>query len=325
MYPTGTRKWLEPRDVDAHYHVQLGNALLFRRMARRLTDNAVGLVLSGGGARGFAHVGAFRAIDEANLEIDVIGCSSMGALLGALFATGHNSEDIIAIAKKHEFPKGLMDYTFPHTALVKSQALTEWLQDTYVGIDVEDLWQPFFSVSANLTQASQVVHTQGPLWEAVRASMAIPAVFSPLCRRGEILVDGGIMNNLPIDVMRDFCANGQIIALNASPEKEPDTDFDFTPSISGWKILWSKLNVFAQATKIPSLAEIVLRTMEVNSASKAKQSQQEADVFIQMATQKFGLLDFAEFHEIIECGYESSKPHIDALKQQMERLDSIEP
>ena len=171
-----------------------------------------------------------------------------------------------------------MDYTYPNTALTKSKALTDWLRDTYDGINVEDLWQPFFSVSTNLSQASEYVHAEGPLWEAVRASMAIPALFSPLCHHSEILVDGAIMNNLPIDVMRGFCANGYIIAINASPEKELDTDFDFDPSISGWKILWSKLNFFAKPIKIPSLSEVILRSMEVNSASKAKRLNREADV-----------------------------------------------
>ena len=304
-FPRNTKKWLDARTISAHYHLIPGNKTHLGRMARRLTNNAIGLVLGGGGARGFAHVGVWRAIKETGLELDAIGGSSMGALIGAMFVTGHDDKAIIAMSEEYRFPKGLMDYTFPTTAILKGHILTEWLQKVHKGIDLEDLWIPFFTVSSNLSRLSQKVHCRGPLWKAVRASMAIPTLFPPLCDEGEILVDGGIMNNMPIDIMQNYCT--YTIAVSVTPVSEPRTDFDFTPSLSGWRVLWSRLNPFETKIKVPSLSSILLRSLDVNSASKMRQLEQQADLLIRLPVKEFTLLDFERYREIIECGYEHSK------------------
>jgi len=312
-YPQNTNKWLAPRKIHNHYHLMFGNQLLFQRMIRRIAGCATGLVLGGGGARGFAHVGAYRALSEGNVNIDYIAGSSMGALMGSLFATDHDDKDIKAIVKEQNFPRGLMDYTFPSTALLKSQAITKWLQNTHKNIHIEDLWLPFFCISSNLSQAKQVVHTKGLLWQAVRASIAIPALFPPVCYQGEILVDGGIMNNIPIDVMRKKCS--YVIAINVSPEKEADANYDFTPNISGWKIFWSKINFFSKPIKAPSIPSIILRSIEINSTRKSKELKKLANYYIQMPIERFGILEFDATYDIIECGYQTCKKQLSAIEK----------
>jgi predicted acylesterase/phospholipase RssA/CRP-like cAMP-binding protein len=312
-YPQNTNRWLTPRKINKHYHLMLDDQRLFQRMIRRITHCATGLVLGGGGARGFAHVGAYRALSESDINIDFIAGSSMGALIGSLLVTDHDHEDIKAIVKEQNFPKGLMDYTFPSIALLKSQAITLWLQNTHKNIHIEDLWLPFFCISSNLSQATQVIHTQGPLWQAVRASMAIPALFPPVCHQGDILVDGGIMNNLPIDVMQKKCA--YVIAIDVSPEKESEANYDFSPNISGWKILWSKINFFSKPIKAPTIPSIILRSIEINSTRKSKELKKLASYYIQMPIERFGILEFDATYDIIECGYQTCKKQVDAIEQ----------
>lgn len=314
-HPVGTSAWLEARNLHTHHHLRIKEKSDYKRLARRLTNHGVALVLSGGGARGLSHIGVVRALTEAGIEIDFIGGTSMGALLGGVYATGRDYEGARELVARYSSPGILMDYTFPSTSLVKTAKITEILQEMYGELKIEDLMTPFFCVSTNLTRARAVVHQRGSLWEAVRASIAIPAIFSPFCADGDILVDGGVMNNLPIDVMHETFDHGLLIAVNASPEMDMNQNYHFSASFSGWKALFDKVNPFSTGEKAPQIMNIMMRTIEVNTVSHLDESKEITDIFIQPPINDFSIKDFDAYDEIIEVGYKEAKKSIAAWQK----------
>ncbi len=318
-HPSGTNAWLEARNVKTHHHVRIHEKVDYKRLARRLTYNGAGLVLSGGGARGLAHIGVVRALEEAGIEVDFIGGTSMGALLAGVFATGRSYEEVLELVARYSSPRLLMDYTLPTTSLVKTAKVTEILQEMYGELRIEDLMMPFFCISTNLTRAKAVIHQRGLLWEAVRASIAIPAIFSPFCAEGDVLVDGGVMNNLPIDVMHSICEHGPLVAVNASPEMDMNQNYRFSSSFSGWKALLDKFNPFSKGEKAPQIMNIMMRTIEVNTVSHLEDSKELTDIFIQPPIHKFSIRDFDAYQEIIEVGYQEAKRCIEQWQKDQQR------
>jgi predicted acylesterase/phospholipase RssA len=317
--PTGTAQWLEQRDVRAHHHVRVNDQAHYECLARRLAGRAIGLVLSGGAARGFAHLGVFRALEELEIEVDRVGGTSMGALLGAAYAMGRNYGDMFRLAQRLANPKQLFDYTLPYASVMASRKVTTVTKEVFEELHIEDMWRPFFCVSANLTQAEPVLHQTGPLWRSVRASIAIPGIFTPILHGGDVLVDGGTMNNFPVDIMQDLCEGGTVIGVSVSPPKEMATDYEFGTSISGWQVLWSRINPFAQRLQVPNLAANLIRALEINSIHQKKSMLKVADLLIEPDVKRFASLDFAAYEAIAEVGYQVARERLAAWQAQQNR------
>jgi CRP-like cAMP-binding protein len=215
--PVSTRNWLSPRCVRAHHHVRLDDAEDLQRLVRRLTGHALGLVLGGGGARSYAHIGVYRALTEAGLQVDLVGGTSMGSLIGAALAMNMDEPAMIELAQEISSRKTLFDLTLPLVSFFASHKVTNVMRKIFEDIQIEDLWKPFFCVSSNLTRATPMVHRQGPVWQSVRASSAVPGIFSPILCEGDLLVDGAMLNNLPIDVMHDLSQGGAYCRRECEP------------------------------------------------------------------------------------------------------------
>jgi predicted acylesterase/phospholipase RssA len=225
-------------------------------------------------------------------------------------------EQALAFASRRR----LLDYTLPVTSLFASGKLTALLRSLFADTRIEDLWRPYFCVSTNLSRAQPVLHRQGPLWEAVRASTAIPGVFSPILYQGDVLVDGGVMNNCPVDLMRQACGHGVVIGVSVSPLSEKAVEYAFGPSLSGWQVFFSRFFPFARPIRAPSLVGTLMRATAINSAHHIKAVQEMADVFIQPSVGRFGILDFENYEQIAQAGYESARPHIQAWKTTWQKL-----
>lgn len=303
--PSGTARWLAERNLHTYHHVRLGDQALFRRLARRLAGQALGLVLSGGGARGLAHAGVLRAMEEREIEIDLIGGTSMGSLVGGLYAMDRRSDELVELAKRLANPKQIFDYTLPLTSLMASRKVTALIRDLYGDIQIEDLWRPFFCVASNLSCAEIVIDRSGPLWEAVRTSIAIPGVFSPMLRDSDVLVDGGLMNNFPVDIMVELCEGGPVVGSTVSPIWESRRRYDFGTSISGWRVLRSRVNP-SRAMKVPSLLGSLMRSLEVNSVYSHRYAESLADVVIRPDVSAFSHMDYAAYEPMIEIGYQAA-------------------
>src|SRR5919199_259284 len=320
--PSGTQDWLSRRQLSAHYHVRLESGADIMRLARQLTGQAVGLVLSGGGARGWAHIGVIRALEEAGIPIDLIGATSQGALIGGCYALGMTPAEIMEAAHRFSSPRQLRDYTLPLVSLFASRKVTKVMLALFGTARIEDLWRPFFCVSSNLTRAEPMLHRSGPLWKYVRASTALPGIFSPVLDKGEILVDGVSMDNLPIEAMLELTEGGPVVAVDVVPQRDLHDQYIFGPSVSGWQVLWSKLNPFAHPVSAPSIVTTLARAREVNDVYHRQFKQQLARIYLAPALDHFPLLDFSRWEEIVEAGYEAARQALDGQPEHVRAIRS---
>lgn len=305
--PSGTARWLDERSVSWHQHVREGSGADMARLARVLTGTAVGLVLGGGAARGFAHVGTFRALCEAGVPIDWVGGASIGSAIGALVALGHDAGKMQEVCRRvfvDENPLG--DYTLPLISLVRGRRLARQL-DEYLGSDIEDLWLPFFCVSTDVSDAGVLVHERGSLAEAVRASVALPGVLPPAVSGDHLLIDGGILNNLPVDVMRTRPV-GPLIAVDLHVKKDYTLDYRELPS--PWRLLWTRLVPFARRIRAPGILTLMMKAMEVGSVLHARSMRSQVDLWLNPPVGGYGILDMGAFDQIAELGYEHAREQI---------------
>jgi NTE family protein/lysophospholipid hydrolase len=301
--PNGTSRWLQPRSAKHWHHLRWDRAGDFRRLARLLTGRAVGVVLSGGGAKGYAHIGVLRALQEAGIPIDLIGGTSMGSIVAAAHAVGYTPEQIVGINKdgfaRH---KPFQEYTLPLVALLRSRRLDRLLQEQTRDIRIEDLWVGFFCVSTNLTAAEPVVHDRGSLFKALRASVSIPGILVPVIDGENLLIDGGVVNNLPADVMRGMCS-GTVIAVDVAPQRDVRLDKGIREYPSAWKILSNRLHPFRKAPEVPGILQILGRTTMLGSIHHLNVVKAESDHYLSVPVQEYGMLEFEAIERIAEAGY----------------------
>jgi len=301
--PSGTRRWLNPRKLDGHHHLRWDRDADFARLARFLTGNAIGTVLGGGGARGFAHVGAIRALREAGIPIDLIGGTSMGALIAVQPALGWDDKTMLEATRRSfvkRKPVSWRDYTVPVYSLVDGSRLDQNLMASLGDARIEDLWTGYFCVSSNLTRAEPMVHREGPVWKAIRASISLPGVFQPVVEGSDLLVDGGVLNNLPGDVMRQL-GGGWVIAVDVSLDK--DLDVREAPLPSPWRVVLNWCNPFARPIALPNIVDLMMRTTLLASVQKTETVKKLVDLYIQPPVNGFGLMQFGALDEIAEAGY----------------------
>jgi len=302
----GTKRWLEHRYVDAHHHVCLESDDDISRVGRFLTGRAVGLVLSGGGARAFAHIGVLRAFREAGIPIDVVAGVSMGAMIGAQLALGW---DPVTMAQRNREAwidrKPLVDYTVPILGLVSGGRFKKMLAWMFGDTQIEDLRIPYFCMSANLTRAEPEVHWDGPLHRWVRASVSLPGIAPPLPNRGELLADGGLITNLPVDVMRLF-VDGQIIASDVASRTPLEVDSRLDDHPSAWKFLGARLNPFARSMTYPTMFSVMMRTALLSSVRAVENARHDADFYVHSEVSDFRLFEWESIDRIVEHGYHAA-------------------
>jgi NTE family protein len=302
--PRRTGAWLEDDWFRRHCHVRSDVDADWRSLARHLTGTAVGLVLSGGGARGFAHIGALRAFEEADFEIDRIGGTSMGALIGALWSCGHSADEIIDLNRRVWLGlKPTRSYTFPVVALLGSRRIQRGMFELFGDARIEDQWQEYFCTSTNLTRNLCHAHHRGLLRRYVLASMSMPGIVPPTVDNGDLLVDGGVLNNLPTDLMRDTGA-GTVIAVDVSPERDFNVSADVgrAPGVVDYV-----LGMARGGAGFPNIFRILERTSGLTSGLAAKQERLRDDVrFIAPPVAAYDTFAMKSLDEIIEVGYQAT-------------------
>ena len=261
------------------------------RLARRLVGRALGVVLSGGGARGFAHIGALAELEADGIEVDRYGGCSMGSFIAAMAAAGWSPGDIRdrcddELVRRSPFN----DYTIPRVALIRSRKAARMFDRLFGDMTIEELAKPLFTVSADLLSSRLVIHRRGSLIEAVGASMSIPGLVPPLSRSGRLLVDGGVLNNLPIDSMAD-AAEGPIVAVDVVRRLEESTE-DEPP--------------------LPSIMETLSRATVLGSVERAERNRDLALLVISPDAQDIPLRDFRSLDRAIEAGRAATRLALDA-------------
>jgi predicted acylesterase/phospholipase RssA/CRP-like cAMP-binding protein len=309
---SGTARWLAALPADQVHHVRAGSAARdLARLARVLAGEALGLVLGGGAARGFAHVGVFRALEEAGLCVDWVGGSSIGAVFAATVAHDWTPERIGVLARRafvEEKPLG--DFTLPLVSLLRGRRLRRLVLQHFGG-DIEDLPIPYFCVSSHLDRGELLVHERGPLWRAIRASVALPGVLPPAVVDGSLAIDGGILNNLPVDVMRERPV-GRVIGVDLSSPRERRVDYDEVPG--PFQILRSRLLPFGRRPRAPNILSLMMKSSLVASAAHSRAMHRRADLVLTPPVGSFGLLDVRAFDRIVAVGYEHARERLAAWK-----------
>lgn len=302
--------WRENSGAGAHYFLRPDTRADIASIARQLTGRAIGLVLGGGGARGFTHIGLLRALRTLGLPVDLCGGTSMGAFFAALVACGYDDHEIIHIARETFVSRNhLNDYMVPGVALIRGRKFVRRLHEVFGDRLIEHLRMPYFCVSTNLTRGTAMLHDRGPLHLWAVTSMAVPGVAPPIVYRGDLLVDGAVVNSLPTDIMQNL-GRGPIIASDVSTAGDLRAPGIEGPDPEG-------LFRFKTLGRRPSMFSIIFRTATLTSESGVAARAARADAYLRMPVTGVGLFDWKRMDELVERGYqhalEQLAPQRDAL------------
>jgi len=264
-----TASWLSGRDLGLHHHLGQDSIEDFSRLARFLCGRANGLVLAGGGALGAAHLGAIKALQDHNIPIDFIGGTSAGAVIAGVIATGQSVD--IALNKMEKMfvdakVLAMKHMTIPLHSLIDPSEFDRHLRGLCGSVDIADLPTPFFAVSTNLSTYSRHIHTQGPLWESVRASASLPAILPPFIDEDRnVLIDGSILDNLPIGIMSSLKQGPNIAIAFDSPNANWLSKADYKQFPSRGALLRNAVSKRKTSTNFPTLIETTQRIIRVIS------------------------------------------------------------
>lgn len=308
--------WRRRLESQAHYFVRPGAAADYAALARQLAGRGVGLVLGGGGARGFAHLGLLRALETLNIPIDIAGGSSMGAFLAALHACGMDQAAVHEIARAtfvdHNY---LNDYLLPRVSLIRGRKLLTRLRAVFGTRRIEDLPKPYFCITTNLTRGIAAVHDTGDLALWVGTSMAIPGIAPPVAWHGDLHADGAVVNSLPTDVMQAL-DRGPIVASDVSTEgaiAAPGIEGPEPEALLRHRELESRV----------SLIDILFRTATLTSESGVRARAERADCYLRMPVSGIGLFDWKRLDEISNSSYDYAMRCLEPMREML--LGRVEP
>jgi len=290
--PKGTRAWLAKRDLLFYHHLKTDGKQGFDRLARFLSGNAIGLVFSGGAAKGFAHIGVYRALQEAGIVVDIIGGTSIGAVMGAMAAQGWSGEEMRSHCRRVFRTNPTSDFNWiPWISIFKGKKLNRLLRENFGDQQIEDCWLNFFCVSCNLTKIHPHVHRSGGLLDAIRASISIPGVFPPHEFQNDLHVDGGVFNNLPVDVMSQSGV-GTMIAVDLQTYRAHDGSEHWGGS---------------GKRRLPNLLFVVMESTMLSGRRRTMDNKKEVDLYFNPPLRGFSLIDWGKFEIIENIGYIHAK------------------
>jgi predicted acylesterase/phospholipase RssA len=286
--------------------------------ARRLAGRSVGLVLSGGGARALAHLGVLDELQASGIRIDRLAGASMGAIVTGIAATGASLDEITALFENSMVESNPSnDYTLPAYSLIRGQKTRRLLESAFGDLRVEELPKRWYSVSCDLISRELVVHRTGRLVDAIYPSMALPGIFPPMpAPGGRLLVDGGVMNNLPVEPMAQR-GEGPIIAVDVSQRAGPILPSS-RPRVERVARRVRQL-LAGSETPLPPVRETILRTIALGSTDTVAAAMRHADIVIQPRVEGYGLLDWKNLPRVREAGRQATR---EALAPMMAEIES---
>ncbi len=297
-----------------HHHVRIDIHSDIDRLARLLTGHAVGVVMAGGGARAFTHIGVVKALRECRVPIDLVGGTSMGAIVAAGVASRWSDQELDERFRKAFVDTNpLSDYTLPLISLFAGRRVTRLLRAAFGEKDIEDLILPFYCVTANLTTSNADIHTVGRLWRWLRASVSIPGVLPPFNEAGEVHVDGGVIDNFPVRAMRRL-GRGVTIGIDIDTGGALAAGAGVEEPWSAWqffrRLIWKR----NETLPIPSIVRILLRSALVASTSRAAEDRGASELLIVPPMNHIDLLDWTSFDAAIELGYRTTMERLEEAR-----------
>lgn len=305
--PANTGVWLDAIQPGRWFQAMEGDQADADRIARVITGSAVGVVMSGGGARAYSHIGALRALKEAGVPIDFVGGASMGAVVAAGPALGWTLEELEErITRSFVDSDPLSDITFPMLAMTRAKKVEGLLQAAYGEVDLADLVRPFFAVSTNLTAGRIEVHRRGLMRRAMRASIAIPGLLPPIVIDRQVLVDGAVLNNLPTETMRQM-TSGPVIGIDMSQARGVDPELiQHPPSV--WRMLAT-----GAWRRGPPIVSIMMRAATLTTDAEIERSRTVSDILVQPTPDGVDIRDWKAYGPAVDAGYRAMKSELEAL------------
>ena len=251
----------------------------------------IGLALGSGGARGFAHIGLLKVLKSEGIKIDLIAGSSMGALIGCFYASGSDLELLQRVSLQFK-RKYFMDLTVPRMGFVAGKRIEEYIRIFTKNQNLEDLSIPLAVLATDIEKGERVIFTEGPAYEAVRASISIPGVFVPKRINGKLLVDGGLMDRVPVSVVKDMGAN-IVIASDVSATKGD--------------------------TEIQSIYDVIFKSLDILQMEIVKMKGIDADVMIKPPVELYSSLAFTNIQDIIDIGEQEALRRLPEIKSSIQR------
>ncbi len=268
--------------------------------------NKIGLVLGGGGAKGLAHIGVLKFLEEKNIHVDYVSGTSIGAVIGTLHCLGYKASEIESLVKKTKF-KSLFDIGAPRKGLIKGDKIESYFRELFEEKKFSDLKKPLFVVACDLNNFQEVVFNKGDLARAVRASISIPGIFMPVINKDRVLVDGGVLDNLPVQIMENQGAD-TIIAVNLEAEKIKNKVYESAVSEKNSK-------------EVPNIIETLLKTYVMITSVPLENIFQNPknSIIISPPLEEIKIQNFNKANQAIEIGYKAAKENASQLERLSQR------
>lgn len=330
--PKETAKWLKLTSFGLHHHIRINQNNDIQRIWRFMRGQAIGVVLGGGGVRSWAHLGAIKALLENNIPIDIIGGTSAGAIVAGYYGLNETSEDPHATLRKLSAvtrqSATLKNLTWPAVSLFNAKDYTNMQKEIFRHARIEDLWLPCFFISCRLSDKKQIIHRKGRLWKIIRTSTSVPAIFPPVVTKGELYLDGGILNNLPVDIMKKIIGDrGTTIAVELTHRTRDKTKYHFPPVLPFWQTLLTKLHLAHRDYKFPRFVDTFLESLLAGSAAKQEENGLIADMLITPDLSPYSLLSVSQQQEaeLVTLGYDAAVLALQKWQKKSKTIDLAIP
>jgi NTE family protein len=317
--PVGSEDWMDAAQPARLFHVRREGEADIQRLARILTGQSVGLVLSGGGARAYAHIGAIRALHERGVPIDFVGGVSMGAVIAAGVAMGWDDEEMDRrIRQAFVDTSPLDDVALPILAMTHGVKVSERLAQHFGDVAISDLWLPFFCLSSNLTTGAYQIHRRGLVRTALRATVSLPGILPPATDGENVLVDGAVLKNFPTDIMRAM-ELGPIVGVDVS----------YAPSITAGDVarpssIWKWIRS-GDWRKGPPIVSVLMRSATISTGPDLAAAREAADVLVLPDVSHIEIRDWGAYDPAVEVGHQAMVEALDKLERPIQELRRRQP
>lgn len=321
ILPVNTAEWLDKRPWLAdHFHIRENHEEDIARVVRIISGNAIGLVLAGGGAKGFAHIGVFRALREFNIPVDMVGGTSIGGTIAAAIALDKPDRNYDYLKNAALFNPTKDLNWWPIISLMKGGRVDKMIENAihdFTGkrdVNMEDAWLTHFVISSNYTQARQEILRRGSMKKNLLASIAIPGVFPPVVQGNDLLIDGATFNNFPVDVMAAMKPR-KLIGCDLVVEKKYELKFAKAPT--SWQLLRDRLRPRKKRIyRLPGLTSLLLNTSVLYSYSKRAENSRMLDLLFKPNLAGFGITKWKAFDKIVDIGYTHAREVLSNLSEE---------
>lgn len=284
------------------------------KVARKITGNTVGVALGGGGARGYAHIGVLKVFEEEKFPIDIVAGSSMGALVGAVYCmTGSAVETEKILKSELAGHKGIFDFTIPFNSFLKGSRIKRISENIFKDMTFSDMFIPFHIVCVDLISGQEIILNEGSVALAVQASSALPGIFRPVRLKNRYLVDGSVINKVPVNVL-SMNKTDVIISVNVTPDREEFMESKNSSHGCVGKLL-RKSRFFKQILDEPNILQIISRSLNITNTQMSKTGSHFTNFDIKPSIEKFDFLNFKAFDPIVAAGETAARDSIQELRE----------